>query len=135
MSNTATINLARYEELIAIEKGLSLKGSTLVSLKGYSQSFIEIWHTDELIEKITKSHKSLDQMLNKESSNNEQLRKQLLIQKSLAHCSTEELDKLRSDLLKAKQLIKQMPRPNTTSDNGRYEPKEKTNFFKRLFNL
>jgi hypothetical protein len=137
MSNTATINLARYEELIAIEKGLSLKGSTLVSLKGYSQSFIEIWHTDELIEKITKSHESLDQMLNTESSKNELLRRQLSEQKRLAYSRIEELDKLRSVLYKyrTEELINPIPRPNTTSHNDRYEPKEKTNFFKRLFNL
>ena len=135
MSNTVTINLSRYEDLITIEKGLYLKGSTIISAMGYSQPFIKIWHTDELVEKVTESHKYLEQMLNTESYNNEQLRRQLSEQKRLEHCRTEELDKLRSDLCKAKELIKQIPRPNTTSNNGRYKPKEKTNFFKRLFNL
>jgi hypothetical protein len=134
MSNTVTINLSRYEDLITIEKGLYLKGSTIISAMGYSQPFIKIWHTDELVEKVTESHKYLEQMLNKERSNNEQLRRQLSIQKSLAHCSTEELDKLRSDLLKAKQLIKQMPRPEPPKDRVIKETGF-FNFFKRLFNL
>ena len=142
--DTVTISLDKYHEFLAIEKVLTEKGSTMVRDFSYGSFSLQVWGDDELVKKITAINEDVILSARNLDIENNILKRKLRQTEDNVSALDQELANLKIILMDNQELTKQMhesnnslktPRPNTTSHNGRYEPKEKTNLLKRLFNL